>query len=51
MNIRTWREDAAARAFDPRELDAIQAGLDAVAARERAAPDVTCTLGQVALRR
>jgi trans-aconitate methyltransferase len=48
MNVRTWREDAfARRAFDPRELDAITADLDAVADGARAAPPVTCLMGRV----
>jgi len=51
MNVRTWREDAfARRAFDPRELDAITAELDAVAEGARAAPPVTCVMGRLVAR-
>jgi hypothetical protein len=48
MNVRTWREDAFARAaFDPRVLDAITADLDAVAEGAREAPPVTCVMGRL----
>jgi SAM-dependent methyltransferase len=51
MNVRAWRTDEhAARAFDPRELDALTEALDAVAEGARAAPDVMCGLGRLIAR-
>ncbi|HEY5147512.1 MAG TPA: class I SAM-dependent methyltransferase [Polyangiaceae bacterium] len=51
INVGTWRHDPfAASAFDGGEIDAMVRALEAVAAGERDAPDVTCTMGQMVLR-
>jgi trans-aconitate 2-methyltransferase len=51
INVGTWRHDPfAASAFDAAELDAVASALEAVAAGERSAPDVVCTMGQMVLR-
>jgi trans-aconitate 2-methyltransferase len=51
INVSTWRHDPfAVSAFDVAEIDAMARALEAVAAGERDAPDVTCTMGQMVLR-
>jgi trans-aconitate methyltransferase len=51
MNVRTWREDPfAASTFEPARIAAMTAALEAVASGERAAPAVSCALGQARLR-
>jgi hypothetical protein len=50
MNVRSWRTDPfAIAAFSAAELDAMTAELDDVAEWRRAAPEVTCLMGQVVL--
>jgi SAM-dependent methyltransferase len=52
MNLRTWGQDAYARAaFDPAELADLQATLDAIAAGALAAPPVHGEMGQAVGRR
>jgi ubiquinone/menaquinone biosynthesis C-methylase UbiE len=51
MNVRTWRNDPyASTAFDADRLTSMTEALDAVSEGRRAAPPVSCTLGQVILR-
>jgi ubiquinone/menaquinone biosynthesis C-methylase UbiE len=51
MNVRTWRNDPyASTAFDSERLDAMTVALDAVSEGRRAAPPVSCALGQAFLR-
>jgi trans-aconitate methyltransferase len=51
INVSTWRHDPfAASAFEVADLDAMAAGLEAVARGERDAPQVTCVMGQMVLR-
>jgi trans-aconitate 2-methyltransferase len=51
INVGTWRHDPfAASAFEAAEIDAMARALEAVAAGERDAPDVACTMGQMVLR-
>lgn len=51
INVRTWRHDPfAARAFDPAEIDAMTAELEAVACGIRPATPVTCIMAQAVLR-
>jgi trans-aconitate 2-methyltransferase len=50
MNVRTWRTDPfAIAAFRAAELDAMTAQLDDVVDGRRAAPGVTCLMGQMVL--
>jgi trans-aconitate 2-methyltransferase len=50
MNVRSWRTDPfAIAAFRAAELDAMTAELDDVADGRRAAPEVTCLMGQIVL--
>ncbi|HEY0463925.1 MAG TPA: hypothetical protein VGC79_06935, partial [Polyangiaceae bacterium] len=52
LNLSTWSSDAFALAnYDRAELDALGAELSAIAAGEISAPDVSCGIGQVVLRR
>jgi trans-aconitate 2-methyltransferase len=51
INVRTWRHDPfAAATFDPAEIDAMTAALEAVATGKRSAPSVTCVMAQMVLR-
>lgn len=48
MNIRTWSQDSMARrSFDPREIAAVQCGLDAIVSGQRTARPVLNTLRQL----
>jgi trans-aconitate 2-methyltransferase len=50
MNVRTWRSDPfAASAFGAADVDAMTRDLDAIAEGRRAAPEVTCVMGQLVL--
>lgn len=50
INVRTWRNDPfAASAFSAADIDAMTSDLDEVAAGSRAAPEVTCVMGQLVL--
>ncbi len=51
-NVRTWRQDEyARRAFDPTELDRLEASLERIAAREEDGGTVLNTARQIVAKR